>query len=103
MGRAMAELELEACDVARAMCDPEAKRRLLFVSESYGHLAGRAELRMARLFALAERRDATSKLDKPGESTDYDDQASSLGARRRFSFHRENLGQLQLRSPETEQ
>ena len=48
------ELELEARGVARAMVDPEAKRHMLFLSESYRVLAKRAELREQRLAALAE-------------------------------------------------
>jgi hypothetical protein len=48
------ELELEARGVARAMVDPEAKRHMLFLSESYRVLAKRAELREQRLAAFAE-------------------------------------------------
>jgi hypothetical protein len=48
------ELELEARGVARAMIDPEAKRHMLFLSESYRVLAKRAELRKLRLAAFAE-------------------------------------------------
>jgi hypothetical protein len=48
------ELELEARGVARAMVDPEAKRHMLFLSESYRVLAKRAELRKQRLAAVAE-------------------------------------------------
>jgi hypothetical protein len=48
------ELELEARGVARAMIDPEAKRHMLFLSESYRVLAKRAELRKRRLAVFAE-------------------------------------------------
>lgn len=46
------ELEAEALDVAQAMTDPQARRYMLFLSESYRLLAERAELRKKWLAGL---------------------------------------------------
>jgi len=48
------KLEREALDAVSRAADPEAKRKLLFVAESYGLLAERNELRAELLEALAE-------------------------------------------------
>ena len=48
VARRWRELEQEALDVARSMTDPEARRYMLFISEGYGRLAQRAELRKDR-------------------------------------------------------
>lgn len=47
------KLEREALD-ASGILDPEAKRKMLFVAESYGLLAERIELRAELLEALEE-------------------------------------------------
>jgi hypothetical protein len=47
-------LEREALDVASGLVDPEAKRKMLSVAESYKVLAERIELRTELLEALAE-------------------------------------------------
>ena len=46
------ELAAEALDVARAMTDPQARRYMRFLSESYRLLAERAELRKTGLAGL---------------------------------------------------
>jgi len=46
--------EREARDAASRLADPEAKRKMLFVAESYGLLAERYELRAELLEALEE-------------------------------------------------
>jgi len=43
------DLEKEALEIANAMQDPEARRHMVFVAESYGLLAERAEVRRDRL------------------------------------------------------
>ena len=43
------DLEAEALDLARAMTDPEARRYMLFLAESYRLLAERAEVRKKQL------------------------------------------------------
>jgi recombinational DNA repair ATPase RecF len=47
------KLEEEALKVASAMRDVEARRQMLFISEAYRLLAGRAEERRERLVAYA--------------------------------------------------
>jgi hypothetical protein len=54
------KLEREALDVASGLADPEAKRKMLFVAESYRVLAERIELRAELLEALA------GKKSRPG-------------------------------------
>jgi len=49
------KLEREALDAVSRAADPEAKRKLLFVAESYRLLAERNELRAELLEALAEK------------------------------------------------
>jgi hypothetical protein len=49
------ELERKAFDAANAMADPEAKRKMLFVAESYRLLAERIEFREELLAALEDK------------------------------------------------
>jgi len=58
------ELELEARGVARAMIDPEVKGHMLFLSESHGVLAKRAELRKQRLAAVAKAKRKPVSIDQ---------------------------------------
>ena len=57
------QLAAEALDVARAMTDPEARRYMRFLAESYRRLADRAELRKTRLAGLLN---ALPAADLPG-------------------------------------
>jgi hypothetical protein len=49
------ELERKAFNAANATADPEAKRKMLFVAESYKLLAERLELRDELLAALEDK------------------------------------------------
>ena len=64
------ELEREALDLASAMADPEAKRNMLFASESYKLLAERAELRKELLAAVAEAKRAPTETKGPNSAID---------------------------------
>ena len=63
------ELERKAFDAANATADPEAKRKTLFVAESYRLLAEQFELRDELLTSLEQaKRDSSSVIDKGGKS-----------------------------------
>ena len=59
------ELEAEAVDVAQAMTDPQARRYMLFLLESYRLLAERAELRKKWLAGLLGSRETPTEVSDP--------------------------------------
>jgi hypothetical protein len=65
------KLEREALDAVGRLADPEAKRKMLFVAESYRVLAERNEFRAELLEALAEtKRGPGSTVDTRGNDAD---------------------------------
>jgi hypothetical protein len=70
------KLEREAIDAANEMADPEAKRRMLFVAQSYRLSAERIELRAELLEALEEIKSGPGNDNgTPGKGTDKTDEA----------------------------
>lgn len=70
------KLEREALDAVCRLADPEAKRKMLFVAESYRDLAERNELRAELLEALAEcKRGSGSTVDMRGNSAEKANEA----------------------------
>jgi hypothetical protein len=66
------DLEAEALDLARAMTDPEARRYMLFLAESYRLLAERAEVRKKQLAGLRASAEMPTEVPNfgPRRSTD---------------------------------
>jgi hypothetical protein len=77
------KLERETIDAANEMADPEAKRRMLFVAQSYRLIAERIELRAELLEALEETKSGSgidndtrgNDNDTRGKGTDKTDEA----------------------------